>query len=585
MIASDITIDKKASLLFVSSFISLPLLLINEWGNSYTEPKLALLFVLQIVLLSVFLNAKKISISKPLNYWLIGFSIIVFMQCAFLSKAQNLGIAYQSIGISLCLLIVPLFIFNSSLDVISIARSIMPICLVMIFSGLSMILFRHPVFSDYSPFGSSIGLKNSFSVYLMQIFPLLLLLSGTGKTQDTLMQKITYYAAKVFLPIVIWIVLANRTRSAWMMLIFYLVTLSLLAFRHRKIYGTLCKDLVLAIFLGVVLLNFIPNSLSWRSSTPYSDSLSSLFSFEHSSGRNHLWSVALRMVNLFPWQAIGAGQYPVLWQEYIKDTPNVSPQTFAFLRPDLPLFNDYLQFATENGLLLAILFVLLVLGLPAYLCLKVLRDPTDRISLLLSLICIATCVDAFFDYPFNRPESVFVFATAWGFLLKTSETQAVTLIGRRHSLFKLYCLPLVLLISVIALQMIIGLTARKIWIKNRNAETLETAFQFWPWDAQWKDHHLESLLLSKNKEVAEKFVATRMQSWPNDPESYLIKSKYFESKNEYPQALENYKRAIVMVDKGFCYPKAYQSYLNLVSKLNSRNDIQFLSDAELSSCK
>jgi O-antigen ligase len=154
--------------------------------------------------------------------------------------------------------------------------------------------------------------------------------------------------------------------------------------------------LVVAAALAVTLLVVIPNRLQWASNSPYVDSLTTMVSLESSSGRDKLWTVAFHVLGVHPLLGVGTGNYSVLWRSFISET-NVDPAVFAFIRPDLPLFNDYLQVGVESGVFAAALFAFALLVLPAraFLRLVARRDPaTPVVEALPCLMSLGVAVDA-----------------------------------------------------------------------------------------------------------------------------------------------------------------------------------------------
>ena len=139
--------------------------------------------------------------------------------------------------------------------------------------------------------------------------------------------------------------------------------------------------------------------------------------------------------------------------------------------------------------------------------------------------------------------------------------------------------------TVIIIKLAVGLSARKLWLNSRNPGQLSIAVALWPWDCQWQLFHLETMLGLNNFELSNHFSTLRLSAWPEDPESHLIRARYFELTGQSNEAINYYRRAVVTVKNGRCYLPAFNSYLNMISQSSFDKSIPLLTEEELSACK
>lgn len=563
---------------------TLPVLLVDNWGNSFTEPKLALLFALSA--LCSFALLRQLRWKKPsVNLLTAGLFILVLFDIKSVFEFHNVGLQLQAIGLRISALVIALYISNSRLSIFLLSKVVIVPTLVLLVGALAMIFYRTALFSNYAPFGSAIGLKNSLSVFLAQLIPLLLILTYYYRKKSKLSAKLIWGITFILLTIVFLVIFSSRTRSAWVMISFYLISLCVLSIKSKSsIWRSVLSCFCFTSILGIIALISIPNELIWKSNTPYTDSLQTLTSLEYSSGRDQLWTVGLQMFKLHPWGGVGVGNYSVLWRKNI-EAAGVDPKSFAFIRPDLPLFNDYLQNAVESGIFSMLLFCFVILGLPTlYLSSLWRKGANDNVAeILLCIMCLGTAVDAFFDYPFNRPETLFLYIIA---LSLVSRKVGFSTKFQVNSL-KVWIVALLipaLCLSALFVQMSIGLTARKYWNHSTDVRYLRTALKFWPWDCQWDHKHAIAFIKSNDLESAKLLSQLRLQAWPDDPESYLIKAKVFESQKQFSKAIDSYRLAVVKVKNGRCYRPGWKNYNNLIKQYSFPSSIKRLTPSEISAC-
>ena len=578
--------EKVSQLLFVIGIAILPVLLVRGWGNSFTEPKLACLLVLSVVgvtsLAPQVWRGNRLTVT-PLS---AGLGALLVLQIASPANWADVGVHLQAIALTVCALSISLYVGNTDLRILSFVRVMLLPSVVLLVGALAMILFRIPLFSAANPFGSAIGLKNSLSVFLAQCVPLMLIALYYLEQRPGPRSRTLQAGVFVLLSSACWGVFSSRTRSAWWMLMFYLLALLLIWARTRE--RSLRRPLLrtsLAAIAGIALLIVVPNALVWTSSTPYWDSVSTLFSFTHSSGRDDLWRVGLRMVASHPWLGIGAGRYPALWRSYIAAT-GVDARAFAFLRPDLPIFNDYLQFAIENGVTAMLILLLVAVGVPAACLVTLFKSRRTEVlpEVLLCLLCLATALDALVDYPFLRPETLLTFTVALSLAVKGTGTRFLPSLPRNRGVALAALGSLAIFAAVVCVQLTAGFAARAVWHHTRDVRALKVAWSLWPWDSQWNHTHVLAFLQAGENESAERFSKERRKIWPHDPESYLIEAKLRESYGQFDEAVAAYRHATVTVENGRCYQAGYASYLRMTGRVDVPASVARLTRAELARC-
>jgi O-antigen ligase len=473
------------------------------------------------VILSLDLLLKYRVVEVPLYFIVFGF--YVFFKIVLIGPTHNLGLQLQSISLPISALIAGTWIYNRKISPTLIYIAVLPAILVSIVASLSMYFYRLPLFGSYSPWGAPIGLKNSLSVYLTQTLPILFLALSTLKNSKGKAFRCLEYSLILVATTCCWIIIANRTRSAWWMLIFFLL---ILIWKVRKLpEGTyFYKVFILISLLGTFLTFSVPNQLRWNSDTPYTDSLSTMISPKKSSGRLELWKVASTIFIEHPFLGIGTGNYPILWQEYIPKS-EVNPRKFRFLRPDLNLFNDYFQALVENGVLNFALSLIIFLIFPIYL---IGRHNNSISSYLQITVCIITGIDAFFDYPFNRPESILIFICMISLALKELGSPIIL----NKILLKVILASSILFSSILGIKLGGAVYHRSAFAKSQNVNDLKYAWSYWPWDFQWNSYVINYLITNGELSFAEDIATKRKFYWPNDKESQIMINLTNEHKNK-----------------------------------------------------
>jgi hypothetical protein len=367
------------------------------------------------------------------------------------------------------------------------------------------------------------------------------------------------------------------------MLIFYALVLCALYIRDRERFRRPLFLYLLAT-AAAALLFIVPNKLNWRSSTPYRDSLFTLASFEQSSGRDVVWKIALHAIQAHPLAGLGFGQYPAVWQDFIPST-HIDPATLGFLRFDLPLFNDFLQKTAESGVPAGLLFLSTYVFFSLFTLWAAWRSREQSLlPVTAALICSATVLNGFVDYPFCRAETVLVFSIAASVVLREFPSPLRRSPSCRRQLRGAAATIALLSCSFLFFFLTVGLTSRAVWVYTHDVRFLSAANRYWPWDIQWAHQHLLSALESGNEDLAREMLARRLRSWPHDPEGYLMKAIYAEHCGNDDAAIAAYRRAVRLVENGGCYQTGYIFYKDFLNRRSAEPGLPRLTHEELGYC-
>ena len=196
----------------------------------------------------------------------------------------------------------------------------------------------------------------------------------------------------------------SRSRAAWLALLVGLVVLVVagsIALRRNDGSFKLARLLVvvLAAVAGAAASLVIPNTLDWRSDSPYLDTAHSIVNYKGGSGRGRLvqYGNSLRMTLHHPLLGVGPGNWPVDYPRFAsKEDPSLG--TDGMTSNPWPS-SDWVTFLSERG---PVALVVLGLALLALVMdgLRGLRTETrteERLSaaVLLSTIVILVTVGTF----------------------------------------------------------------------------------------------------------------------------------------------------------------------------------------------
>jgi hypothetical protein len=176
----------------------------------------------------------------------------------------------------------------------------------------------------------------------------------------------------------------SRSRAAWLAVIVLSVPvggLALLTWNRWCEARTLRRLLVLAIAAGVgaVAAVVLPNTLEWKSESPYLESAAGLVNYKGGSGRGRLvqYGNSLHMTEAHLLLGVGPGNWPVAYPKYAShNDPSMSQDDGVTSNP-WPS-SDWVAFLSERGVVGFALLVITLLGLAMRSLLDLRRGGTKR---------------------------------------------------------------------------------------------------------------------------------------------------------------------------------------------------------------
>ena len=160
----------------------------------------------------------------------------------------------------------------------------------------------------------------------------------------------------------------SRTRAAWLALLvglFVLLVASVFALRKRDDTLDLSRlgGAIGAIALGAALAMVMPNTLDWRSDSPYLDTATSIVNYKGGSGHGRLiqYGNSLRMSVRHPLLGVGPGNWPVIYPRFASDS-DPSLGSDGMTSNPWPS-SDWVTFVSERGPAALVVLGLALLGL------------------------------------------------------------------------------------------------------------------------------------------------------------------------------------------------------------------------------
>jgi len=206
----------------------------------------------------------------------------------------------------------------------------------------------------------------------------------------------------------------SRSRAAWLGLALGTAVMlyGLWRVRARQSDGKTplrLTALTAAALLGVTSALFVPNTLEWRSDSPYLDTASGIVNYHSGSGHGRLvqYTRTARMTAAHPFFGVGPGNWMFFYPKYIKGfDPSINYATGLTMNP-WPS-SDWLAIISERGIP-AILALLAALAGLFFAAIKSARKEQDSLlcqnGIVLSATIITACAVACFDPVLLLPAS------------------------------------------------------------------------------------------------------------------------------------------------------------------------------------
>jgi O-antigen ligase len=283
--------------------------------------------------------------------------------------------------------------------------------------------------------GGTLGNRN-FVAHLAAIATPLLIVAAIGARR-----WFTAVVATLALALVSAVLVLSRTRAAWIALAACVIVLLPGVWRARarwRVAGMRRRLVLLGVVVSasVTAAVFLPNSLSWRSKSPYLDSVKNVADFSQGSGRGRLvqYTNTLDLALHHPLLGVGPGNWAVEYPAIVKRTdPSIDDDTGMTANP-WPS-SDWMAFISERGIPAVALLALALLGLLADAGRQMFRssdlDGYLR-GLALAGAVIATAIVGAFDAVLLLPAPAMIAFAAFGALRSSPERRFLTLSPRGH---------------------------------------------------------------------------------------------------------------------------------------------------------
>ncbi len=168
--------------------------------------------------------------------------------------------------------------------------------------------------------GGTFGNRNFMAHLCVMTLPALLFAGLRAPTRASFLRWCGGFA------LVAAALILSRSRAAWLALLAGLVVLLVAGFiAMRKGDGTLKPArllvMIAAAVLGAGASLVLPNTLDWRSDSPYKDTAQSLVNYKGGSGAGRLvqYQNSLRMTLHHPLLGVGPGNWPVVYPKFAAD--------------------------------------------------------------------------------------------------------------------------------------------------------------------------------------------------------------------------------------------------------------------------
>ncbi|MEP6999207.1 MAG: tetratricopeptide repeat protein [bacterium] len=188
----------------------------------------------------------------------------------------------------------------------------------------------------------------------------------------------------------------SRSRAAWLALVVGVIVLlvtGIIALRRRD--GSLKPMRVVVLLVaagaGAAAALVIPNTLDWKSDSPYADTAHSIVNYKGGSGHGRLiqYGNSLKMTLRHPLLGVGPGNWPVIYPKFASENDPSLGQEGMTSNP-WPS-SDWVTFLSERGPFALALIGLAVLALLAD-GMRGLRDGADTETRFTAAVFLATLV-------------------------------------------------------------------------------------------------------------------------------------------------------------------------------------------------
>lgn len=453
-----------------------------------------------------------------------------------ITNALNPSLSILTLVFNFSLLVLYGILRGANLSFKFLYRIIGFINVFLILATLLQVFFRKTIFLDELLFYSYLGSKNSMSIWLVITLPFSLMgVQNEKKTNSFLFLLLA--AFQMYIPIL------YRTRSAWWLLIICMIFYTYSYLRKSFDKKNILKFYSI-ILISVISVLAIPNKLNWNSKTPYSDSMKTMASFEHSSGRVELWKVTSEIIKEFPFFGSGLSNLQVQFKNYIHKT-DIDPTIIENVRFTIRSFNGYLQGVAEAGFLYGLVLFFLYIVLPCYFLIKNNCFQSRCFSLMALLIGLNGMIDISINTPHLQVLFIILLSKSAGlFQFKTINYSYVY-----RSLSVLGILPLMYLSSLFLRSPVL------------NNSYSNQSMSLWKWDQYWDYHQLSTL--SKPERMND-YIESSIERYPNNERHIFNKAMYLHDQGKFERAFTKFITSIKTTYFGRCHKLNYYRFKHFI---------------------
>ncbi|HEX6964396.1 MAG TPA: O-antigen ligase family protein [Gemmatimonadaceae bacterium] len=403
----------------------------------FVPKELVLHITAALVVLLCLACARRLELTR-VDTLLAGFLAVSAVSAAF---APNWWLAERALAVSVSGL--ALFWAARALSGAGLARPLVAALVLAVVAGACTALLQaYGVDSDLVSLnrapGGTFGNRNFMAHAAAIGAPALVLCTLTAR------HRLAALAGTVGACLLAGALILSRSRAAWVALLAGMVPVIIVAWMVRRRWrdartGARVKSLLLAIGIGVLAAVSIPNTLDWRSDSPYLDSVRGMVNYTEGSGRGRLiqYRTSLRMTSAHPWLGVGTGNWSVEYPHFAaRNDPSIQHSDGMTANP-WPS-SDWAAFLSERGVLAVALLVLALVGLGvnAVRQLRRARDSEQYLAgLALGATLVITIVVGAFDAVLLLPATSIIAWPLLGALSATPERSraGLALCGRRRT--------------------------------------------------------------------------------------------------------------------------------------------------------
>ncbi|MGH7624745.1 MAG: O-antigen ligase family protein [Gemmatimonadaceae bacterium] len=234
----------------------------------------------------------------------------------------------------------------------------------------------------------------------------------------------------------------SRSRAAWLALLVSAALALIARVIWRRMWrgaalGGRARLMVLGALVGGGLAIWLPNTLNWRSDSPYLDSMRGVVNYQEGSGHGRVlqYENTLRMALAHPLLGVGTGNWSVRYPDFARGTDPSLDDDDGMTSNPWPS-SDWMAVVAERGVpaLICLALVLLGIAVNAGTALYRARNAAELLPpLALVLALAAAVVVSAFDAVLLLPASALLLWALLGALLPSAAIRAtVELHGRRR---------------------------------------------------------------------------------------------------------------------------------------------------------